>query len=331
MPLHLGHEFLINEGLRSSDTLTVLVCSIPNEPIDGNLRYAWVKQRFPSANVIHVTDIVPQTPRAHPDFWGIWRRLIFHYHPEKVDAVFTSERYGEKLSRVLDCKHVCIDRKRTSFPVSGAKIRRDPVRYWRFISKPARPAFVKKVLIYGAESTGKTTLAKRLARDYKTTWSPEYARTYIEEKLDDNLANLGVNDQVPIAFGHTALENEKLKDARTVLFTDTDAITTCIYFDHYFGYVDPRVLELSNHEKYDLILLNHPDVPWAVNRQRDLGHQREQMHSKFVDGLASRGLKWVDIRGNWENRWRLAKNATDSVLSKGITDSPLVSANRSRR
>ncbi|MCX7999646.1 MAG: adenylyltransferase/cytidyltransferase family protein, partial [Leptospiraceae bacterium] len=107
-PFHNGHKYLIEEALKRCDHLTVLVCSLKRETIDGKLRYKWVKETFPNVNVIHVTDENPQYPEEHPDFWEIWKATIQRAHPEPIHVLFTSEYYGNPLSQVLSCRHECI-------------------------------------------------------------------------------------------------------------------------------------------------------------------------------------------------------------------------------
>jgi HTH-type transcriptional repressor of NAD biosynthesis genes len=207
---------------------------------------------------------------------------------------------------------VSVDEPRKTFPISGTSIRENPMKNWKFICGPAKPYFARKVLVIGAESTGKTTLARDLAKHYDTVWCPEYAREYLDKKE----GKLDVNDQIPIAFGHVSEENALLQKANKVMFTDTDAITTCIYFDHYFGFVEKKVYELSLNEKYDLVLLTHPDVPWVADPQRDLPHLRKEMHKKFEDALTERGMEWIDVKGTWDERWKRATRAVDALIGK---------------
>src|SRR5690242_304352 len=118
LPYHAGHAHLIRTARAAVDELTVLVCSIAREPIDGPVRHRWVATAHPDCRVLHVDEEVPQAPEEHPDFWPIWTDLICRYAGE-VDAVFTSEEYGDELARRLGARHVCVDRERTLYPVSG--------------------------------------------------------------------------------------------------------------------------------------------------------------------------------------------------------------------
>src|SRR5262245_30892383 len=100
LPLTRGHCHLIETALTQVERLTVLVCSLRSDPIDWHRRWLWVKETFPTANVVHVTDELPSFPHEHPDFWNIWRAVCLHYSPT-IDLIFTSEDYGEKLAEVV--------------------------------------------------------------------------------------------------------------------------------------------------------------------------------------------------------------------------------------
>lgn len=155
MPLTAGHCFLIDTALACVDRLTILVCTLEREPIDGHLRYRWVREtypqdRYPQCRVVHVTDEVPSFPHEHPDFWQIWKDLILRHVPH-VDVVFTSERYGDTLTETLGCEHICVDLSRSRVPISATKVREDPQGNWQYIPSAVRPYYAATL----ASSDGK--------------------------------------------------------------------------------------------------------------------------------------------------------------------------------
>lgn len=302
---------LIETGLRQVDQLTVVVCTLPSEPIPGDLRYFWVARSYPMARVVHLDREIPQEPGEHPDFWRIWRDALRYLHPEPIDCVFSSEDYGYPLAEVLGARHVQVDRPRAIVPVSGTMIREHPMRCWEYIPQIVRPYFVKKVLILGGMSCGKSTLAKNLARHYRTAWMPEYARYWIKQHGD----RFAYEDLRTFAMEHRRKELLVADHANRVMFVDTDAITTQICSEAYFGKCDPWVRRAADSEKYDLILLAHPDVPWVAESGRDLGDRREELHQRFRQALQSRGMPYVDIHGNWGQRWQRAIQAVDALLA----------------
>ena len=66
MPPHAGHVYLCDFGRAYVDELTILVCSLPDDPIPGELRHQWMKEMFPATRVLHCPEIVPQAPEDDP-------------------------------------------------------------------------------------------------------------------------------------------------------------------------------------------------------------------------------------------------------------------------
>lgn len=142
MPLHLGHEYLIRTGLEMCDHLTVLVSVLPGEPINGLLRFHWVKERFPKANVVYLEDFIPIYPRSDLRYWEMWTDHIRRHLDKKPDVVLSSEDYGDGLAKWLGAEHVCVDKAREEVGISGTQIRADPIGCIDYISPAARSYFV---------------------------------------------------------------------------------------------------------------------------------------------------------------------------------------------
>lgn len=141
MPLHAGHIHLLNTAQSACNKLTVLLCSRQDDPIPGALRLTWLQETFPNAKIVHHPEPLPRD-QNDPHFWDMWSRSIkAHYPGEMFDAVFSSENYGERLAKEVDAVHVTVDPKRTSYPVSGTDIRKNPLKYWKFIPDVVKPYY----------------------------------------------------------------------------------------------------------------------------------------------------------------------------------------------
>jgi HTH-type transcriptional repressor of NAD biosynthesis genes len=315
LPPHRGHQFLIEFARQYVERLTVLVCTLDREPIPGKLRFQWVRQMFPSpdVDVVHVTDDLPQEPAEHPDFWRIWRDVCLRAAPHGVDFVFASEAYGHKLAEVLGARYVEADRPRQLVPVSGTAVRADPMRHWEMIPEPVRPYFLKRVCIYGPESTGKSTLARDLARHFGTVHAWEYARPL----LDPQGGRCTPDDIPRIVRGQVATEEALAQQANRVMFCDTDVLTTTVWSDVLFGDTPPWIRELAETRRYDLYLVLDVDVPWVDDSQRFFNEQavRREMFGRFLAALESRRRPYRIIRGGWDERFRSACEAVDELLS----------------
>jgi len=166
------------------------------------------------------------------------------------------------------------------------------------VEKIARPV---RVCLTGAESTGKTELAKALSRHFSAPMVPEFSRQYAERVARD----LSFMDVMPIAKGQMELE-ESLSGGAPLVILDTDVLSTICYSRHHFG-TSPVILDAIGRKRMaDLYLLLDIDVPWVADPVRDSGATREALHERFCDVLDEFGANVVTLRGNWEERLRRA-------------------------
>ena len=170
-----------------------------------------------------------------------------------------------------------------------------------------------RVCIAGPESTGKTTLARRLAERFRTEWVPEGARVYAERIGRD----LTADDVGPIAREHVLLADAAAelagRESRRLLVLDTDLLSTVVYARHYYG-ASPRWVEREERaRRADLYLLCDVDVPWLPDGIRDRPEKREEMLALFRAALARRRANYRLIRGDWESRFRIAQSAVEEL------------------
>lgn len=166
-----------------------------------------------------------------------------------------------------------------------------------------QPSDVLKVVLFGPESTGKTTLAKALADHYKTEWVPEFAREYLQEKWDRTGQICQPEDLPVIAAGQIQLENTLTAKANRVLICDTDLLVTKVYSEAYYnGYCDPEIEKYALSNQYDLYLLTGIDVPWVPDDLRDKPGEREEMFALFKTALQHYNRRFVILKGQREKR-----------------------------
>lgn len=313
LPPHRGHQYLGDFARNYVDDLTILVCSIQAEPIPGKLRHAWMSEMFPDSKVVHIEDENPQEPADHPDFWEIWLRSIRRVMPEGPDYVFASEPYGLELAQRLGAQFVPVDQARELVSVSGTLVRNDPMKYWDDLPEVVRPYFLKRICVFGPESTGKTTLAAQLAQRFDTRWVHEYARPLLEPQGGECFEK----DIPRIARGQMAAEDALARQANRVLICDTDVLTTTIWSQVLFGNCPAWIQEESERRVPDLYLLLDVDVPWVDDAQRHLPHKRREFWELCRDTLASRGRNWVEVSGDWSTRLSTATQAVESLIRYG--------------
>ncbi len=173
------------------------------------------------------------------------------------------------------------------------------------------PAPVRRVVLTGSESTGKTTLARRLAAHYGTVASREFVREYAVARGN----RLGFGDHGPIARGQMAAENEAVAAARRVVFLDTDLVSTVVYCEHYYGRCPAWIAAAAAARAADLYLLLDVDLPWVPDPARDRGDRRDEMHALFRGRLEAMALPYVEIAGLGEARVAAAVRAVDALLA----------------
>jgi NadR type nicotinamide-nucleotide adenylyltransferase len=310
MPPHMGHEFLVRFAAAFASKLTVLVCSLRREPIPGTLRYQWMHELFPQVRVLHITDELPQEPHEHPRFWDLWRNVINTAVAEPIDYVFASEKYGVQLAAELNAKFIPVDTKREQVPVSGSLIRTAPAKYWEFIPDCVRPFFVKRVCLIGPESTGKSTLAKRLADHFRTAHVAEFAR----ELLDRKQGVCAPEDIPLIVRGQLAAEDALARRANRVLICDTDPLITTVWSNVLFGHCPDAVQSVAQQRHYDLYLLLDVDVPWVDDAQRFLPHRRQDFFQRCQAALDKQQRPYRIIRGDWPDRFKQACEAISQLM-----------------
>lgn len=177
------------------------------------------------------------------------------------------------------------------------------------------PSDLVKIVLFGPESTGKTTLSQQLARHYGTEWVPEYSREYLQQKWDSQRKLCGPHDLLPIARGQMKLENERAKKANKLLICDTDLLETKVYSEVYYsGYSHPLIKKYALKNSYHLYLLTHIDIPWIGDDLRDKPNEREKMFSYFEETLKKYNKNFVTLRGNKKLRFSTATKHIDKLL-----------------
>ncbi len=197
---------------------------------------------------------------------------------------------------------------------------------------------MKKIVIIGPESTGKSTLCSQLAEHYQTLWCPEYAREYLEE----NGTSYTYDDLLAIAKGQLALEDqftEAVQKASTaenlkqkpeavqqtvqqsttnqpLLFIDTDMQVMKVWCDYVFGKCHEFILHEIEKRQYDLYLLCNVDLPWVKDELREYPdfRVRENLFEIYKGILTNQQVPWVTIYGNYEARLYKGIEAVDRLV-----------------
>lgn len=310
MPIHQGHIALIQFAASQCEEVIVSMSYTDADPIEGELRFSWIQEIFQSQPKIKpfiIKDDFDNESLPLPERTKIWSERMQKAYPP-VNVIFSSEEYGDSFAQNMNAEHRSFDLDRKEFSVSASLIRQHPFKYWSFIPEVVRPYFVKKVCFYGSESTGKSTMAKRMAEMYQTEFVPEVAR----ELLTSN--DFTVKDILKIGHAQTKRVIDKTKTANKILFCDTDVITTQIYSEHYLGTVPSELYELEEVIKYDQYFLFDVDVEWVEDGLRDLGDRRKEMYEVFKDKLDRKSIPYLKVSGSYEEREIYIRSVINKML-----------------
>ena len=160
---------------------------------------------------------------------------------------------------------------------------------------------IKRIVILGPESTGKTVLCEQLAKYYNTVFVPEYARTYFNE---NDIGNYNTADLEIIAKKQLELEKEYISKANRFLFCDTSLITIKIWCTHKFNKVPSFITNSVKHNDYDLYLITNNDIPWIADSQRRNENLREHLFNQNKHELQKLNIDYKIITGIGEDRLR---------------------------
>ncbi|OCB76880.1 DUF4301 family protein [Flavobacterium crassostreae] len=169
-----------------------------------------------------------------------------------------------------------------------------------------QPTDVFRIALFGPESTGKTTLAIQLASYYKTSWVPEFAREYLQNKWDKNQQVCALADMLPIAIGQLQAENQQVASASELLFCDTNLLLTKVFSEVNYQSCHPLLDNAAQEHGYDLTFLTDVDVPWQKDDLRTRPSGRDAVFSVFEKALIDHQKPFVILSGDKEHRLQKA-------------------------
>jgi len=313
-PFHYGHKYVIDTAAAEMDYVIVMVYEDDITPIPVHVRANWIRVLYSSCsskievvecyNCPQAVGYTPEITQAHDEYIlkTVGNRGITHF--------YSSEDYGLHVSKALGAIDRRVDQGRTTYNISATEIRLDPYRHRVFIPDNVYRDLIVKVVFLGAESTGKSTITKALARRYNTEYMPEYGAEYWLEHQQN--MTLAPEELVTIARRHVEIENKLLLTSNKFLFIDTNAITTYMYAKDYHGYALPELESLAKdcRHRYDITILCEDDIPYDDTWDRRGLEMRTATQKKIADELEVRGIRFFRIRGSVEER----VNAVEDIL-----------------
>ncbi len=302
-PLHKGHELLIRTAVSEMDQVIVIVYNASDVTvIPTEIRANWVSNLFPSVQVIIAED-GPQETGYNDEIKlkqeTYLKRLLNGYH---IHSFYSSEPYGDHVSKALNCRNRVVDLHRSNYPVSASMIRENVREYRHMVADIVYRDIKPRIAFVGGPSTGKSTLALACARDLQGDYCPEYGREYWMQHQQYH--RLSMWDLEQIAIGHLDQEDMAARGSGDRLFVDTTALTTLAYAYYYFGKASQALIDTFTKSlyRYCLYILCAPDIPFEDSWDRSGPGSRERLQQICLDILHHYSLKYYQIGGALTDR-----------------------------
>lgn len=307
-PFHKGHQFVFDTALSEVDELVVLIYDTDVIETPLHIRAGWIRNLYPQAEVIECWD-GPDGYSNERWFEIIQEEYIIKMlNGRKITHFYSSEFYGDHVSKALNAVDRRVDEARTVVPVSATKIRENCFAYKDYVSSIVYKDLITKAVFLGAMSSGKSTLTEALAKKFNTAFAPEYGREYWTEHHVDR--RIGFEDFDVIAKRHIEIEDREIANANQYFFVDTNAITTYMFALDYHGKAPDFLRKTAdlNYKRYDLFFLCDIDIPYDDTWDRSGDQKREIFQKQIIADLKGRNIPYILLSGNLEERIRKVEN-----------------------
>ncbi|MFI0400260.1 MAG: AAA family ATPase [Thiolinea sp.] len=302
-PLHRGHQLMIETALAQVDHLIVMIYACDELPLVSLAeRVQWLQTLYPSVEVLPAPDgpketgYTPAIMRAQEEY------ILKILAGRKVTHFFSSEPYGEHVSEALGTVDVRVDMPRKIVPISATGIRQDWNLAQQFLNSVVYRSLVQKIVLLGAPSAGKTTLATALAQTLKTEWAAEYGRTYWEQHQTNR--RLEPAELVLIAQTHIELEDAAALTAQRYLICDTNAFTTWHFAHYYHGSALPELTQLAEQcwARYAQVWVCDIDFPYADTWERSGETNQQEFQAFILQHLQEQQIPYRLVSGSVNER-----------------------------
>ena len=322
-PLHMGHvDCIIRAANMCKELYIVLSIGHNRGEIDGRIRYRWIYQltkHIGNVKIITLEDEAASKAEYDEKYWQSDADKVKAAVGKPIDVVFCGSDYDEN-SFWNKCYP---ESKLYIFPrndISSTEIRKNPYAHWDWIPNIVKPYYVKKVLLMGGESTGKSTLTINLANRFNTNYIDEAGRDISERSGTETM--MLSEDFTEILLQHKLNEIKAIEHSNKVFFEDTDTLIT----QFFMGFLEDPGIEKNKAlsdaidalNSYDLILFLEPDVAFVQDgdRSEEIRDNREKYSDQIKDLILSHGKRFVIVSGSYEERYEKAITEVNRLFEK---------------
>lgn len=323
MPPTTGHLQLIQfASLLTKGTTTVIVNTQPAEPLSfervAALRTAVRRVGIKNVSIKHTHRSIEQNPQA-PGFWEMWKSIMKAHGATKDDYIVASEPYGKQVAALTGSQFFPYDLERSLNCAKAAVVRENTLEHFTKIIPEFQKHLRSTITLFGAESTGKTTLSRQLANNVGGQWLFEYARPYLENTANE----INTDSMKAIWKGQAALQRQadNLTNSPYVV-QDTDLFSTVGYwsFPHWkkvLGECPKALINEAIHLQSDMYIITKSNIPFEQDPLRYGGDTREGSDQYWIDVCERFELPYVVLESSDDDeRLRLATQITHKVASQ---------------
>jgi HTH-type transcriptional repressor of NAD biosynthesis genes len=251
---------------------------------------------------------LPNTSESSLQVSRAWSEKFKDLFPD-YNLVVTSEEYGNYVTSFMGIQHIAFDIEKELFPVSATAIRNDLFGNWQFLPDTVKPYFALKVVLLGTESTGKSTLTKRLAQHFNCTSVNEAGRELIPDSKAFEFQDLHL-----VADEHAKRIDKAVIGKSPLIIIDTDVYITKSYANFIFNKELEVNNDIYNSNKADLYFYLNNDVEYVQDGTRLSFTDRERLDLSHRQTLHKHGIEVVEISGNWEERFKKATAIINELI-----------------
>ncbi len=318
-PMHNGHlKCIIKAACMCEKLYVVLSVGENRDEVDYRVRYRWLYQA--TKHIGNVKIIILKDDCGTKDEYTL--------EISKADSEYVKKEIGEPIDIVFcgsdydtnsfwnvnypESEFYVFDRDE----ISSTKIRENMYQHWDWLPNFVKPYYVKKVLIVGLESSGKSVMTVNLANYFNTNYIEEAGRELSEKSGTDELM-LDV-DFTEILLTQKLNELKAIEQSNRVLFCDTDCLITQFYLRFLEGDEDNIRLAdaIDAINNYDLILFLAPDVKWVQDgdRSEEIRDNRAKYRDMVADIYKSHGKKFEYIEGDYLTKFEKCVKLVEGML-----------------
>lgn len=320
-PMHNGHlKCIIKAACMCEKLYVVLSIGMKREEVDYKVRYRWLYQATKHIGNVKILTISDSCETKNDYTFEASKsdsEYIKKQIGEPIDIVFCGSDYDENSFwnvNYPDSEFYVFERDE----INSTEIRKDVYGHWDWLPNFVRPYYVKKVLIIGVESSGKSVMTVNLANYFNTNFIEEAGRELSEKSGTDTM--MLNEDFTEILLVQKLNEIKAIEHSNKVLFCDTDCLITQFFLKFLEG--DKLNIKLSDAidaiNRYDLILFLAPDVKWVQDgdRSEEIRDNREKYRDMIADIYKSHGKKFEYIEGDYLTKFNKCVELVNNIIMK---------------